>query len=62
MGLYRQVIYHMESDLFDKKNREFFQTVTVSVLLYGRTIWSLTSYQPVIDNPNQNLTQIICTQ
>ena len=30
------------SDLTDKMKRSFFQTAVVSILLYGRTIWTLT--------------------
>ena len=38
---YRETIGHME-DLTDEIKRSFFQATVVSILLYGRTTWTLT--------------------
>ena len=48
----------MQSDLSNNIKQDFFQTVDVSILLYGCTIWTLT--KRIEKNLDGNYTRMLC--
>ena len=42
---FRQVIDYIETHAHDEIKREFFQAVAVSVVLHGRTTWTLMPWE-----------------